>query len=159
MWTNSEQDLIKGLYNFGTDILKYSVTDADIAMYKDIIESEKFDYTIPKNKIDPTNWFMPKEYKDMDIESYLVEICPQENYERLITELQEYRQRNLLPLLRQMKYIIDTLRANNIVWGVGRGSSVASYVLFLLGVHKIDSVKYKLPLDEFFKGENNGQSV
>lgn len=156
MWINSEQDLIKGVYNFGADILKYAVTDADISMYKDIIESEKFHYTIPKDKIDSTIWFMPKEYKDMDIERYLVEICPEEHHERLVDELQEYRQRNLLPLLRQMKYIVDTLRENNIVWGVGRGSSVASYVLFLLGVHKIDSIKYKLPLEEFFKGENNG---
>ena len=50
-------------------------------------------------------------------------------------------------------YFVDTLRANNVVWGVGRGSSVASYVLFIIGVHKIDSVKYKLPINEFFKGE------
>jgi DNA polymerase III alpha subunit len=56
-------------------------------------------------------------------------------------------------VLYVMKYIVDTLRANNIVWGVGRGSSVASYVLFIIGVHKIDSVKYKLPINEFFKGE------
>jgi len=43
------------------------------------------------------------------------------------------------------------LRKNNIVWGVGRGSSVASYVLFLLGVHKIDSMYYELSVDEFLK--------
>jgi len=52
-----------------------------------------------------------------------------------------------------MKYVVDTLRSNSIVWGVGRGSSVASYVLFIIGVHKIDSVKYKLAINEFFKGE------
>jgi DNA polymerase III alpha subunit len=52
-----------------------------------------------------------------------------------------------------MKYVVDTLRNNQVVWGVGRGSSVASYVLFIIGVHKIDSVKYKLPINEFFKGE------
>jgi DNA polymerase III alpha subunit len=39
---------------------------------------------------------------------------------------------------------------------VGRGSSVASYVLFLIGVHKIDPIKYELPIEEFFKGEDNG---
>jgi DNA polymerase III alpha subunit len=50
-----------------------------------------------------------------------------------------------------MKYIVDTLRKNQIVWGVGRGSSVASYALYLIGVHKIDSVKYDLPIGEFFK--------
>jgi DNA polymerase III alpha subunit len=43
------------------------------------------------------------------------------------------------------------MRDNNIVWGVGRGSSVASYVLYLLGIHKIDSIKYNLSPDEFFK--------
>lgn len=156
MWTNTEEDLVKGIYNFGTDILKYSVTSDDISRYREIVESEKFSYPVPKTHIEPDNWFMPLAYKNLDIEEYLVNICPEENYERVILELQEYRNRNLLPLLRQMKYIVDTLRDNNIVWGVGRGSSVASYVLFLLGVHKIDSVKYKLPLEEFFKGDENG---
>jgi DNA polymerase III alpha subunit len=55
-----------------------------------------------------------------------------------------------------MKYVVDTLRENNIVWGVGRGSSVASYVLHLIGVHKIDSIKYNIPIEEFFKGEQHG---
>ena len=57
----------------------------------------------------------------------------------------------MLDVLKSMKYIVDTLRENGIIWGVGRGSSVASYVLFLIGVHKIDSVKYNIPIEEFFK--------
>jgi DNA polymerase III alpha subunit len=56
-------------------------------------------------------------------------------------------------VLHVMKYIVDTLRENKVLWGVGRGSSVSSYVLFLLGIHKIDSIKYNLPIEEFFKGE------
>jgi DNA polymerase III alpha subunit len=99
---------------------------------------------------------MPDEYQRMNIEEFLVNQCPRENQDRLLSEISEYKRRDLLNLLRQMKYIVDTLRKNNIVWGVGRGSSVASYVLFLLGVHKIDSVKYNLPIEEFFKGEQNG---
>jgi DNA polymerase III alpha subunit len=87
----------------------------------------------------------------MDIEQFLVDKCPEENYNRLIEELQLYRNHNMLPVLRQMKYLVDTLRSNDVVWGVGRGSSVASYVLYLIGVHKIDSVKYNLPIEEFFK--------
>ena len=59
----------------------------------------------------------------------------------------------MMAVLKCMKYIVDTLREHNIVWGVGRGSSVASYVLHLLGVHKIDSIKYDIPIGEFFKGE------
>jgi DNA polymerase III alpha subunit len=50
-----------------------------------------------------------------------------------------------------MKYLVDTLRKNNVVWGVGRGSSVASYILYLIGVHKVDSIKYNLDINEFLK--------
>lgn len=110
-----------------------------------LLEVKDFD------KICQDDWFIPEEYKKMDIEEYLVHVCPKDNYQRLVEELQEYRSRNLLPLLKTLKYLVDTLRKNNIVWGVGRGSSVASYVLFLIGVHKIDSVKYNLDWQEFLR--------
>jgi DNA polymerase III alpha subunit len=97
------------------------------------------------------DWFIPDAYKDMDIEGYLVHVCPKEHYQRLIEELQEFRARNMLPLLKVLKYLVDTFRKNNILWGVGRGSSVASYVLFLLEVHKIDSIKYNLDWREFLR--------
>jgi DNA polymerase III alpha subunit len=153
---NTEQELIEGVLRHGPDILEFCSATSDLSKYIQRLDSEKLGYPRPNLPIDKSNWFMPWEYKKMDIEEFLVDKCPEENYERLVKELEEYRRRNLLDLLRQMKYIIDTLRKNNIVWGVGRGSSVASYVLFLLGVHKIDSVKYNLPIEEFFKGEQNG---
>jgi len=98
-----------------------------------------------------SDWLMPDEYKQLDIEDYLVHVCPKENYQRLIEELQEYRSRNMLNLLRWLKYFVDTCRANNVLWGVGRGSSVASYTLYLIGVHKIDSLKYNLDWREFLR--------
>jgi len=98
-----------------------------------------------------SQWFMPDEYKNMDIEAYLVYVCPKQNYQRLIEELQEFRSRNMLNLLRWLKYFVDTCRKNNVIWGVGRGSSVSSYVLYLLGIHKIDSIKYKLDYREFLR--------
>jgi DNA polymerase III alpha subunit len=97
------------------------------------------------------NWFMPEEYKKMDIEGFLVDQCPRQNHERLVEELVLFRQHNMLDLLRYLKYLVDTMRSKNILWGVGRGSSVASYCLYLLGVHKIDSVKYNLDINEFLK--------
>ena len=96
-------------------------------------------------------WFMPDEYKNMDIEGFLVHVCPKENYQRLIEELQEIRARNMLDLLKFLKYVVDTLRKNKVTWGVGRGSSVASYALYLLGVHKIDPIKYNLDWREFLR--------
>jgi DNA polymerase III alpha subunit len=98
-----------------------------------------------------SDWLMPDEYKRLDIEGFLVNQCPKENYQRLIEELQEYRSRNMLDLLRWLKYFVDTCRQHNVLWGVGRGSSVASYALYLIGVHKIDSLKYNLDWREFLR--------
>ena len=71
--------------------------------------------------------------------------------QRVGEELLLFQERNLFPLLCFMRYLVDTLRKNNIVWGVGRGSSVASYVLYLIGVHKINSMYYDLDIAEFLK--------
>jgi DNA polymerase III alpha subunit len=54
-------------------------------------------------------------------------------------------------LLQYLKYLVDTMRNNSVVWGVGRGSSVASFVLFLIGIHRINSLYYGLSIDEFLK--------
>jgi len=108
------------------------------------------------DKENQNTWFMPDEYKNIDIEGFLVHVCPKPNYQRLIEELRLYKQHDMMDLLRYLKYLVDTMRSHNIVWGVGRGSSVASYTLFLLGVHKIDSIKYKLDMNEFLKEKENG---
>ena len=47
--------------------------------------------------------------------------------------------------------LIDQFRADNVVWGVGRGSSCASYLLFLIGVHDINPITYNIPFSEFSK--------
>lgn len=98
------------------------------------------------------SWHTPDEYKTLDIAQWLLDQCETEiELQRVGKELLLYQERNLFPLLRQLKYIIDTWRSNNIVWGVGRGSSVASYVLYLLGVHKINSIYYDLEIEEFLR--------
>jgi hypothetical protein len=66
-------------------------------------------------------------------------------------ELLLYQERDLFNLLRYLKYFVDTMRKNGVVWGLGRGSSTASYILYLLGVHKINSLYYDLPIEEFLK--------
>lgn len=99
-----------------------------------------------------SQWHMPDEYKNMDIAEYVLGLCREDHeLQRVGQELLLYQERDLFDLLRYLKYMIDTLRKNNIVWGVGRGSSVASYILFLLGVHRIDSIYYNLDPEEFLK--------
>ena len=151
MSNNTTQQLINGIMKHGPDILEHCLCSDDLTQYAERLYEEHLNYPIPPTSIYRTNWFIPEEYKNMDIEGFLVNQCPRENYQRLMDELELYKNHNMMPVLNTMKYIVDTLRKNNVVWGVGRGSSVASYVLFLIGIHKIDSVKYKLPINEFFK--------
>jgi len=154
MWTNTTQQLVQGVMRHGPDILEHCQTSDDLSQYVNRLHQEHLNYPIPPQQIDSTNWFVPYEYKTMDILDWLYQRCPTpEIRERVVEELRLFANHDMIPVLKTMKYVVDTLRANNVVWGVGRGSSVASYVLFIIGVHKIDSVKYKLPINEFFKGE------
>ncbi len=100
-----------------------------------------------------TEFSIPEYYTDIDIREYVNNLCPDHDAcrHRIKTELDMYEARNLNDVLKLMIYIIDALRKNNIVWGVGRGSSVASYVLYLLGVHRINSLEYNLDIQEFLK--------
>jgi DNA polymerase III alpha subunit len=97
-------------------------------------------------------WFMPEEYQKFPIHQWLIDQCnTEEERARVDEELLLFIQYDMFDLLFYLKYLVDTMRENKIVWGVGRGSSVASYVLFLIGVHKINSIKYKLDINEFLK--------
>jgi DNA polymerase III alpha subunit len=112
------------------------------------------DYDISIKEYDSslqTEWFMPEEYKNMDIEAFLVQHSDKQHYQRLMDELEAFKARNMLDLLRWLKYFVDTCSKEGIVWGVGRGSSVASYVLYIIGVHSIDPIKYNLDWREFLR--------
>jgi DNA polymerase III alpha subunit len=98
-------------------------------------------------------WNMPEQYKILDIEQWVLEQCPpwDPNYTRAKEELDAFKARNMLDLLRWLKYFVDSCSKEGVVWGVGRGSSVASYVLYLIGVHSIDPIKYNLDWEEFLR--------
>lgn len=104
-----------------------------------------------------TDFLIPEHYAELDVEQYLLARIPasadhrQVKLDRVMQELEIYKARNLIPVLQMLIYIVDTMRKNDVVWGVGRGSSVASYCLYLIGVHRIDSIKYNLDIKEFFK--------
>jgi DNA polymerase III alpha subunit len=153
---NSTEQLIQGILKHGPDILEHCQTSDDLSQYIDQLQKEHLHYPVPPKDIDPTYWFIPESYRTVDIQDWLYQRCPIQNRDRLNKELELFRQHDMIPMLRTMKYIVDTLRANNVVWGVGRGSSVASYVLHIIGVHKIDPIKYNIPIEEFFKEKQNG---
>ena len=154
---NTTEQLIQGVLRHGPDILEHCVSLDDLTKYTDRIYTERLQYPIPPATIDHHDWFIPKEYKTFDIENWVLEQCLDvDSYQRAQEELSLFAKYQMIPMLRTMKYIVDTLRSNNVIWGVGRGSSVASYVLHIIGVHKIDPIKYSIPIEEFFKEKQNG---
>lgn len=107
---------------------------------------EEFDYS------NQSNWLMPDQYKNLDIAEHVLNLCQSEAaLQRVGEELLLYQARDLFDLLRYLRFLVDIMRQNNLIWGVGRGSSVASYVLYLLGVHRIDSLHYNLDIAEFLR--------
>lgn len=160
----NEQDLFESLYKgvqlSPSDIVFVEDRNADIVNFEDQIGMRLFEPlrspTLTVEKLDEAwqaQWKMPDEYKTLDIEEWIIQQSPPWDPEatRVAEELAAFKERNMLDLLRWLKYFVDTMRANNLVWGVGRGSSVASYVLYLIGVHKIDSIKYNLDWQEFLR--------
>ena len=157
-------ELVSMLYqNPELDLSKFSVTDpseynhAVTHMFVNFpklkkFEQVEFDTVEDFDRAMQSRWHMPDEYKQLDIAKWVLEQCQQQHeLQRVGEELLLYQERDLFPLLCYMKYMVDTFRKNNIVWGLGRGSSVASYVLYLIGVHKINSIYYDLPINEFLK--------
>lgn len=128
-------------------------SDLELENIPKLIEYKLSD--ISKSQFDKqlqNSWFMPKEYLDMDIAKWVLEQCKDDNeLQRAGQELLMYQERNMFTLLKYLKYLVDIMRKNNVVWGVGRGSSVASFVLYLIGIHRINSLHYDLPIEEFLK--------
>lgn len=104
------------------------------------------------DKLNQESWLMPIEFQDLDIIQHVLDLCKTDaELQRVGEELLLFQERDMLTLLKYLTYLVETMRKHNIVWGVGRGSSVASYTLYLLGVHKINSMYYGLDISEFLK--------
>jgi len=97
-------------------------------------------------------WIFPVVYQQIDVHSWLIDKCKtQQEIDRVNEEFVLYEERNLIMLLRLFIFLVDYMRKNKFVWGVGRGSSVSSYILYLIGVHRVDSLKYGLEIKDYLK--------
>ncbi len=98
------------------------------------------------------SWMVSDDIKTIPVHDFLLGLCrTPEEADRVNAEMILYRERDLIPLLQLMMYLVNHFRENNVVWGVGRGSSVSSFVLYLIGVHKVNSLRYGLAIEEFLK--------
>lgn len=104
------------------------------------------------DEINQNEWYMPQQYRDLDVAELVLSRChTQDELQRAGQELLMFQERGWFDLLRYMVYLVDVMRDNNIVWGVGRGSSVASFVLYKIGIHRVDSLYYDLDPRQFLR--------
>ena len=158
----SEQDVIDLLYTdpdfdisklYLDNIEKYSASLKELGIELPVIN------TAPKrprpelfDKENCDQWHMPEKYYQINVLQWLLDKCQSDEEKmRVQMEYDLFEKKNFIRVLQFLIYFVDTLRANNIVWGVGRGSSVASFCLFLIGVHKINPLLYNLDITEFLR--------
>lgn len=143
------------------DLSKFNVADPEIfnraveLLYADIPRLKQLNQPLAIKEFDSENqahWLMPQEYYELDIAEWILNQCHNDaELQRCGEELLLYQERDAFDLLRYLKYLVDVMRKHNVIWGVGRGSSVASFVLYKIGVHRINSLYYDLDPREFLK--------
>lgn len=98
------------------------------------------------------NWNIPDDIANLDLDIYFAEkVSSIEEAHRVVEELVLFKERGLIPMLRFMIYLVCVMKEHNIIWGVGRGSSVSSFLLYLGGLHQVNPVKYNLDIKEFIR--------
>lgn len=149
-------DLVPELFLHGSTPEKIAVTEVneDVTLFNQL--SDVLIGTDGPTAFTPAlSWNLPEEWAAIDLDAYfdglLRSTRADERYRaRVLAELKQVRERGLENLIRTIAYVVARFRAEGQVWGVGRGSSCASLLLFLLGLHQVDPIKYQIPLDEFF---------
>lgn len=160
----SSQDLQELLLQ-GKHIGHFNVIkDDDIELYKQfqdsLLKNETIFLDAPKedltfddfHKERADDWIFPLKYQKINVLEWLLEKCKtEEAIDRVHEEYILYEARDLIMLLRMFIYLVDYMREKKFIWGVGRGSSVSSYILYLIGVHRVDSLKYQFDINDYLK--------
>jgi DNA polymerase III alpha subunit len=147
---SAEESLLYSLYT-GIDIaslpiphdlkIQYEKYQVELGL-PSISENPKYDYS----------WFMPDKYKDIDLATYLKEKCKSsQEINRVEEELMLFEMAGKMDFVKYLIYLVDHMNRNGIVWGVGRGSSISVFIFYLIGIHKVNSLKYNLDYSDFFK--------
>ena len=163
---NTTKDVIEALYvNPTLDLTLVNIKDVDEIGKYNRAASSLHDNVSPLVRATETyislstfdihnqnQWFIPPHYMDIDIMDRLHQRCNDTHeHVRVTEEIKLFEERGMLPVLHYMIYLVDVMRKNNIVWGIGRGSSVASFCLYLIGINKINPIKYNLSIEEFLR--------
>jgi DNA polymerase III alpha subunit len=97
-------------------------------------------------------WFTPEPYKSLDLHAHVLNLCVTDSQRlRAQQELKVIEHLGVSHIFTHLVYLVDTWRMEGKVWGVGRGSSVSSFVLYAIGINRINPLDYDLCMTEFFK--------
>lgn len=142
--------------------LRVTELNLDIENFNlNVIQEERLNLNVDEVTI-TNEWLLDQKYLDLDVDQYVIQKFEEKlstlSYSdvelgaaisRISLELEEFKKNGMLNLIRAIIFVLDTFKARDQIFGVGRGSSCASYVLFLLGLHLVDPIKYDIPLTEF----------
>ena len=144
-------------------VSREDANSSEVLNFNKRYKKDTVDYKRSTNPVS-LDWDVPKKYREMDLEVYLVQKLRAEvaefdftdeeiekRYYHLKMEYRIWKKINLVDMLRTLIYIVNTFEEHKIIWGTGRGSSCASYILYLVGLHQVDSVEYELDIGEFFR--------
>lgn len=110
-------------------------------------------------------WKLPEKYMELNLENRIVAAFMSrsdeflrkygvEQYDeaivRIAAEVEQIQLHGMVEFFKTVIYILDTFKEKGVIWGVGRGSSCACYILFILGLHAVDCIKLDVPMSEFF---------
>jgi DNA polymerase III alpha subunit len=128
-----------------------AITSPEVEKFN-LFSEEQIDTNLVTDTSDWYKWNTPEPFCSIDVPAYLRALTSDAPYsERLEIELGHFETRNMFPLVRHVIYLIDYMKKNDMIWGVGRGSSSASLIFYLIGLHRIDPILYDIPLNEFIK--------
>ncbi len=146
--------------------LRVHGTEEDIARFNEQVPPEDQLRLVQDEEVElDLSWQLPEPYRSMDLDTVVLNAYLERRdsgeldhgpkyqdaaFERMGAELEEVRARGLTEFMRTVLYVLARMREEGVVWGVGRGSSGASYILFLLGLHVVDCVLLEVPMEEFF---------
>lgn len=151
--TLSDQGVIELAYR---DMLQFPFEWKNPLSKQEYLKSAILLDTLPfeprSQNLQDRTWFTPKTYLTIDLDSYCLEKCTNDQQRsRAQMELNLVHNFGAEALFLHLIYLVDHWRSQNRVWGVGRGSSVSCFLLYLIGINKINPLDYDLDHREFFK--------
>lgn len=149
-------------WTYGKMLLKGEDTTALYALESD--DSEKFDIVYGGNISSDVEEICPvpedESHTEEDIDAVISIITSSPRYEesmmdRVEKEIEFFDRTNNILFLLKCVDLVDKMKKNNVVWGVGRGSSCASIIMYIIEVNDINPLLFDIPFSEFSKEQEN----